>query len=275
MTTVFISAEQMTHSDYKWIDTRFSLADEGEGRRKYDVDHIEGAVYWHLSEQLSNKNSTHGRHPMPTKEALIELFQTSGLQLTDAIAIYDNGGSPFATRAWWMLQYAGFMNAKIVIEGFEQLKELGFPISDQAVTPTPTVVEPNWNESIYASREDIEEIVKDKSSSSVLIDARAAERYRGEVEPLDPIAGHIPTAINFNWEQLKTGTQYDDKFTAKQQLIDLVEDADEITVYCGSGVTASPLYAMLRQLGYDNVRLYVGSYSDWVSVEDAPVETTE
>lgn len=274
MTNVFISVKEIGDTPYKWIDTRFSLLDEAAGREQYKKSHVEHAVYWHLSEQLSNMNSSNGRHPMPEKEALVELFQNSGLQLDDPIIVYDDGGSPFATRAWWILQYAGFTHAVIALEGFDQFEGLGISVNDEDVLPEKTSVQPKWNEAILATRKEVEELTKEQHNH-VLLDARAAVRYRGEVEPLDAIAGHIPTALNFDWEQLKSNAAYNLGFSEKESLHKLVQDADGITVYCGSGVTASPVYAMLRQLGYDNVRLYVGSYSDWISQKDAPVEKGE
>src|SRR6185312_8192543 len=105
--------------------------------------------------------------------------------------------------------------------------------------------------------------------ASRLLDARSAERYRGEQEPIDPIAGRIPGALNFDWEQLKKDGIYRLDNSVKTELNQVVDPAKEVAVYCGSGVTAAPLYAMLKQQGYEKVRLYVGSYSDWISPEGA------
>ena len=124
---------------------------------------------------------------------------------------------------------------------------------------------------LYASRQFVEETVAGETSS-VLVDARSAQRYRGEQEPIDPIAGRIPGALNFDWEQLKKDGIYNLDENVKEQLAQVVDPIKQVTVYCGSGVTAAPLYAMLKHNGFDNVRLYVGSYSDWVSQEDAKVE---
>ena len=186
----------------KWIDTRFSLQDADEGKRKYTESHVTGAVYWDLERDLSDMTKTEGRHPMPEKEALTELFRTSGLSIDDQIIVYDDGGSPFAARAWWLLQYAGFKNSFIALEGFEAMKEAGIPVDNRTPEPLRTSVSPQWDETIYASRQFVEETVAGKTAS-ILLDARSAERYRGEKEPIDPIAGRIPGALNFDWEQLK------------------------------------------------------------------------
>ena len=144
---------------------------------------------------------------MPSKESLVELFRRSGLNIEDTILVYDDGGSPFATRAWWFLQYAGFENASIVVEGFEAIKESGIPVDNETPQLTKSSVNPNWNESIYASREFVEKTVAGETGN-LLVDARAANRYRGDVEPLDRVAGHIPGALNFDWEQLKNDGKF-------------------------------------------------------------------
>lgn len=271
MSDVFISVNELENESYKWIDARFSLKDINEGKRKYDREHVKGAVHWDLNDSLSDMTKEEGRQPMPDKEFLIELFRESGLSLEDSIVVYDDGGSPFATRAWWFLQYAGFKKSFIIVEGYEEIKEAGIPCDQAVPAPVRTSVTPLWNKSLFASRDFVEKTVSGQTGS-ILLDARAANRYRGEVEPLDRIAGHIPGALNFDWEQLKKDGDYYFDDTTQKKLAEVAGSSEEITVYCGSGVTASPLYAMLKHYGYANVRLYIGSYSDWVSKIDAPIE---
>lgn len=271
MTDVFVSVSELEHGSYKWIDARFSLKDASEGNQKYEAGHVQGAVHWDLNDDLSDMTKQEGRQPMPDKESLVELFQRSGLSLDDSIVVYDDGGSPFATRAWWFLQYAGFKNSFIILEGYEAIKEAGIPVDHTKSSLTRTSVTPVWDESLFASRDYVEKIVSGETES-VLLDARAANRYRGEIEPLDPIAGHIPSALNFDWDQLKKDGGYHFDEIIQKKLANVADPSGEITVYCGSGVTASPLYAMLKHYGYNDVRLYIGSYSDWVSKTDAPVE---
>lgn len=271
MTNVFISVNDVNHSKYKWIDTRFSLQNSMKGKQNYEESHVTGAIYWDLEKDMSTMTLKTGRHPMPEKDSLIELFESSGLALDDKIIVYDDGGSPFAARAWWLLQYAGFKNSFIAIEGFEAIKDKGIPVNNSLVNPIRTTVTPEWNEEIYASRQFVEQSVTGENES-VLLDARSAERYRGEIEPIDPIAGRIPGALNFDWERLKKDNLFLLDNTLKEELNLVTEPEKEVTVYCGSGVTAAPLYAMLVHNGYKNVRLYVGSYSDWISKEDVNIE---
>ncbi len=271
MTNVFISVKDVDFATTKWIDTRFSLQDVQEGQQKFELNHVTGAVYWDLERDMSDMTKTAGRHPMPEKDALTALFRASGLTLDDPIVIYDDGGSPFAARAWWLLQYAGFGNAVIALEGFEAIMQAGIPVDGLASEQVATSVSPVWDERLYASRQFVEETVAGETSG-VLVDARSAQRYRGEQEPIDPIAGRIPSALNFDWELLKKDGIYNLNESVKAQLTQVVSPAQQVTVYCGSGVTAAPLYAMLKHNGFDDVRLYVGSYSDWITQEDAKVE---
>lgn len=271
MADVFISIKDLEFSETKWVDTRFSLQDAEAGKQKYKEGHVTGAVYWDLEDDLSDMTKFDGRHPLPEKAALTELFRKSGLSTGDHIVVYDDGGSPFAPRAWWLLQYAGFKNSFIALEGFDAIKEAGFPIDDSIPKPVKTSVTPGWDETIHATRQFVEETVAGETAG-ILLDARSAERYKGEHEPIDSIAGRIPGALNFDWERLKIDGSFNLDEGIKEQLYDIINPAEEVTVYCGSGVTAVPLYAMLKQQGYEKVRLYVGSYSDWISKDDADVE---
>lgn len=270
MARIFASIDDLDITGVKWIDARYSLQNPEEGRAQYAKEHVAGAVHWDLDRDLSDASIRGGRHPLPGKEQLTELFRAGGLDLDDIIIVYDQGGSPFAARAWWILQYAGFKHAYIALEGFDQLKQSGIQTNDELVAPKRTNIIPNWQDHLSASRDDVISIVEG-SQNAVLLDARAPERYRGEHEPIDPVAGHIPTAVNFDWVQLKRDSRYAVE-EVKDELLQRVSPDEEVVVYCGSGVTAAPLYAALKQLDYPNVRLYVGSFSDWISEGDLPVE---
>ncbi|HWK24180.1 MAG TPA: sulfurtransferase [Ureibacillus sp.] len=266
MGKVFVSAHEVKLG--RFIDTRFNLQDSEWGKQAFQKGHIQGAVYWDLEQDLSDMTKNDGRHPMPSKEHLQQLFEQAGLNKDDFIYIYDQGGSPFSARAWWMLKYANFQNVYLVNGGFEALKQAGFVVTNDETIYDRSNLTLDWNESIYSSRENVKSIV-DGHKQAVLLDARSGARYRGETEPLDKVAGHIPTAKNFDWEQLKQGLE----LHANDELLSRFNLEDEIVVYCGSGVTASPLYAILANSGYENIKLYVGSYSDWITQYE--VETGE
>ncbi|EMR07362.1 3-mercaptopyruvate sulfurtransferase [Bhargavaea cecembensis DSE10] len=271
MTDVFKSVDDLSEGYYKLIDARFSLSDPEAGRKAYEEGHIAGAVYWDLEKDMSDMASDRGRHPMPSREQLEELFRRSGLSLNDRILIYDGGGEPFAARAYFLLRYGGFTQAFILKEGFDGLRTAGYPVDAEPCRPQVSDVNPDWQEHLLASREDVKDVSQGREKG-VLLDARAAERYLGRHEPLDPVAGHIPGARNFDWTLLKKEGYFDTGETAEQSLRGTVAGDEKVTVYCGSGVTAAPLFAMLDHIGQENLRLYVGSYSDWVSDPDNPVE---
>lgn len=263
MGNVFVTVEQV-ETPARFVDARFDLMDASEGRALYEKEHIAGAVYFDLEKDLSDMSKKDGRHPMPEKEQLVDLFESAGLQLEDRIYVYDQGGAPFAPRAWWMLKYAGFRHVSIVNGGFEALKKAGYATTSNKETFDRTRITPVWREETYADRDYVKAITERKKDS-LLLDARTAVRYRGEHEPLDPVAGHIPTAKNFDWEQVKDGGS----LVVTDELQQAVPGDREVVVYCGSGVTASPLYTVLKEAGYDNVKLYVGSYSDWITQYEA------
>ncbi|RSK24822.1 sulfurtransferase [Bhargavaea beijingensis] len=271
MTDVFKSVDDLSEGYYKLIDARFSLGDPEAGRKAYLEGHISGAVYWDLEKDMSDMASKNGRHPMPSREQLTELFRRSGLSLDDRILIYDGGGEPFAARAYFLLRYGGFTQAFILKEGFEGLRTAGYPVDAEPCRPQLSDVKPQWQEHILASREEVKKVSEGREEG-VLLDARASGRFRGVHEPLDPVAGHIPGARNYDWTRLKKGSYFDTGETVEQSLRESVADHEPVTVYCGSGVTAAPLFAMLDHVGQKNLRLYVGSYSDWVSDPDNPVE---
>lgn len=268
MGKVFVKATEIQEKNARFIDTRFNLQDQQWGQHSYNESHIEGAVYWHLERDLSDMSKSEGRHPMPSKKQLLNLVEEAGLTPNEPVYVYDQGGAPFAPRAWWMLKYAGFSKVFVVNGGFEALQAAGFKVTDAISSFKRSSVMLKWNESIYANRQDVKSIV-DKKEQATLLDARSAVRYRGENEPIDVKAGHIPTAKNFDWEQLKEGTH----LAANEKLLQKVGKDEEVVVYCGSGVTASPLYAVLADEGYENIRLYIGSFSDWITEFD--IETGE
>lgn len=269
MGKVFKSVDEIQFDGVRFIDARFDLQDKEAGKKAFEEGHATGAIYIDLEQQLSDMDSKDGRHPMPSKEKLASVFQELGLRYEDQIVVYDQGAAPFAPRAWWMLTYAGFPNVVIVNGGAPAL-EAKITFTKDIIKYPPTIIGFDWKDELYAPRQAVKAIV-DGEVKATLLDARAAERYRGEVEPLDKVAGHIPTAKNFDWEQLKSNGQ----LKANDALRQKVTPDEQVVVYCGSGVTASPLYAVLADEGYENIQLYVGSFSDWITEYDVEKGTNE
>ena len=262
MSKVFIELAEILENQPRFVDARFDLSAKNAGRQMYNTEHLEGAIYWDLEEDLSDMLSQNGRHPMISKEKMTILVQQAGLNLDDFIVIYDQGAAPFALRAYFLLEWAGFKNIYVSRSGFEELK-CKLPVSKVEPVLTPSTTIPQWNNSKLLSMDEVRQVVAEEKEGQ-LIDARSNIRFKGESEPIDPIAGHIPTAINFDWEQLKRDGQFLTQKELKEKLGHLAPNDKPVIAYCGSGVTAAPLYGCLKEAGYENVQVYVGSYSDWI-----------
>ena len=262
MAKVFIELKEILENNPRFIDTRFDLADSAAGRKMFDEEHLDGAIYWDLENDLSSMSSQNGRHPMISKEKMTSLVQKAGLNVDDFIVIYDQGASPFALRAYFLLEWAGFTNVYVSRIGYKGLKDK-LPVSQEEPIFASSNTHPQWNDSKLLTMDEVRKVVAGKIDAQ-LIDARSNSRFRGEMEPIDPIAGHIPTAINFDWEQLKKDGKFLEQEDLKVKLANLAPQNKTVIAYCGSGVTAAPLYASLKEAGYENVQLYVGSYSDWI-----------
>jgi len=252
---------------YRWIDARFDLHNPETGRQLYAQEHVEGAVFWDLNDNLSDMSLSAGRHPMPSKEQLSKLIQKSGLTPEDAVIVYDQGGTAYAARAWWLLKYAGFENVFISKLGFEALKKQGIRVSQEIPGFPPSHAKLEFDDSVYADQGYVRKII-DGEELGVLVDARSAKRYAGIEEPIDPVAGRIPGARNFDLEQLVKNKQFIDD----ADFSSVLQKNEPAVIYCGSGVSAAGLYAMLADKGHDSLRLYTGSFSDWIRNENNVVE---
>ena len=263
--SVFI--ETTDTENHRWIDARFNLKDSSEGRKLYDKEHVAGAVFWDLEKDMSDMSSIEGRHPMPSNQQLIELIQSSGLDKRDSIVIYDQGGSPYAARAWWLLKYAGFDKVQISIMGYDKLKQQGIDLSAEVPAYQATSFESEFITDIFADQSYVKDVISG-DELGVLVDARSEERYAGREEPIDPVAGRIPGARNLDRSQFV----FKGEFQTDEDISHIVQKHEPAIVYCGSGVTAAALYAVLADKGYDQVRLYMGSFSDWITDAENVVE---
>ncbi|MEI4768343.1 sulfurtransferase [Psychrobacillus sp. FJAT-51614] len=262
MSNIFIDINELIGNNIRFIDTRFDLGNVTAGREMFDKEHLAGAIYWDLEKDMSDMKSKNGRHPMISKDKMTKLVQQAGLMLDDNIVIYNQGGSPFALRAYFLLEWAGFNHIHVLREGYEEAKKK-LPVSNEVIEISASTISPSWKDEIYVDVNKVKKIVSGEMDAQ-LIDARSANRYRGEMEPIDSVAGHIPTALNFDWEQLKSDGKFLQQEDLQEKLTGLTDKSKPVVAYCGSGVTAAPLYASLKEAGYENVQLYVGSYSDWI-----------
>jgi len=258
---------QLMDENIRVVDCRFALSDPDYGRTAYKQDHIPGAVYFDLNKDLSSQVLKHGgRHPLPSIDTFTNKLSEAGITHNKTVVAYDVGDGSFAGRFWWLLSYLGHEDVYILDGGFKAWKEFGYKVTDEIPNYKYAKFVPSIKEKMLASYEQV------KNRKGILIDSRAKERYLGLVEPLDARAGHIPGAINFEWtEGFENGFWKD--LAAQKDRFSNLDETKEIIVYCGSGVTATPNFLALKACGFKNVKLYAGSYSDWVSYDDNPVET--
>ncbi|MED1723979.1 sulfurtransferase [Brevibacillus parabrevis] len=252
-------------------DCRFALSASEQGAEEYATDHIPGALYFHLNRDLSGPKQEHGgRHPLPDPAALAALFSRAGIDEHTTVIAYDDQEMAMAGRLWWLLRYLGHDRVAVLDGGYAAWKKAGYEVTAEVPTPQARTFVPQLRPDMLVSVEG----VKNRKPEAVLLDSRAGERYRGEQEPLDPKAGHIPGARHFFY---KDNLQADMTMLPAEQLRNRIADfaEQEIIVYCGSGVTACSNLLALHQAGRTDAKLYAGSWSDWVSYSENPVATGE
>jgi thiosulfate/3-mercaptopyruvate sulfurtransferase len=244
------------------LDCRFSLADVNLGRQQYAAAHIPGAAYFDLNLDLSSPIGKHGgRHPLPDPNVLAEKFAAAGIEAGKSqVVVYDEGLA-FASRCWWLLRYLGHDAVRVLDGGFRGWQSAGYPVTDEVSPPRAGYFVPQVRSPLVV---DIA-AVKARKDGTVLVDAREGKRYRGEQEPIDPVAGHIPGAVNYPWQGNLDSQGYLLPTTQLQQRWEGLRDAEEILVYCGSGVTACANVLALEIAGIPGAKLYAGSWSDWCS----------
>lgn len=256
------------------VDCRFLLSDPEAGRTAYTQDHIPGAVYLHLEEQLSSPVGTHGgRHPLPDVAELTQTLSKLGINNNSIIVAYDDQGGAFASRLWWLMRYLGHERVYVMDEGYSAWKNAKFPVSDHQAVRIPSQFVADVQHDMVVGVEEVQEVVR--NGGPLLVDSREHRRYLGLEEPIDPIAGHIPSAINKFWKYVLDEQGRWKKDDALKEHFAEIEPEQEVIVYCGSGVTACPNVLALTQAGYKNVKLYAGSWSDWISYEGNTVATGE
>lgn len=249
-------------------DVRFYLADAEQGRREYDASHLPGAVFVDLHTELAGGRGG-GRHPLPTVDEFTELLGRLGITTASYVVAYDSAGGATAARLWWMLRSIGHGQVAVLDGGLPAWVAAGRPLSSEAVEPIPAhypPVEDDWT-----GVADADAVAEGVELGATLIDSRAGERYRGEVEPIDSRAGHIPGAINlFHAENLTPEGTHRPVAELAERFAGI---GDSPIVYCGSGVTACHNLLAMSLVGIARARLYPGSWSEWSSDPSRPVAT--
>lgn len=262
----------MYEPDLVIVDCRFQLGQPESGRAAYEESHIPGAVYLDLEKDLSAPVGEHGgRHPLPDAATLTGTLSRVGIGNDVRVVAYDDQGGAMASRLWWLLKYLGHEQVYVLDEGFAAWVKAGYPVSSEQKVPIPSPFLATVQHNMLVEADEVRELLG--SDRVTLIDSREAPRYRGEVEPIDRVAGHIPGAINRFWKDaLDEGGAWKDEAGQAARFRDLPQDR-ELIVYCGSGVTACPNVLALQEAGYQKVRLYAGSWSDWISYSENPIAT--
>ncbi len=276
--TLISVSDLATHlHDPAWIvcDCRHDLAQYEAGRSAYSKSHIQGARFLHLDEDLSGpKTGVNGRHPLPHPITFTLRLAALGIDNNKQIVAYDNSGGVYASRLWWMLRWIGHHKAAVLDGGFDAWTQAGQPVTDALPAATPLRYNPNPNTQLAVNVQ----AVTDNLANQALrvVDARSADRFRGENETLDPVAGHIPGAVNrFFKSNLGDDGRFKPAAALKHEFNTLLNGQPPASVVhqCGSGVTACHNLLAMEVAGLNGSRLFPGSWSEWVSDRNRPVAT--
>ncbi|MFC3942028.1 sulfurtransferase [Pseudomonas gingeri NCPPB 3146 = LMG 5327] len=270
-------AERQARPGLVILDCRFALEDPDYGHRSYAQGHIEGAHFADLERDLSGPvtRGVTGRHPLPEPTALVQRLQAWGVSVDSEIVLYDDGPGMYAARAWWLLAWLGKRDGVFILDGgLKAWHGAGQPLSLNPPPATRGTFSGTADPSLQISAQQLQERLG--QASLTLLDARAQPRFRGEVEPIDPVAGHIPGAqcAAFS-ENLGADGRFLPAEQLRQRFAGQLGDRSprELVAYCGSGVTACHNLFALSLAGYPLGTLYAGSWSEWITDPQRAVAT--
>lgn len=283
MTMTLISAADLaTHlgaADVRVFDVRHDLVNHAAGREAYAAGHIPGARYLdHETELAASRTGRNGRHPLPERGQFGALMAAHGVTPDTLVVAYDASGGMYAAHLWWMLRWLGHDRVAVLDGGWQAWQAAGLPTSTEAAAPVQAGA-PVMPAAPRAGCVDAQAVLDNIASPAfTVIDARAANRYRGEVEPMDPVAGHIPGALNRpNGQNLQADGRFKDAALLRQEFTALLDGRDPAAIVhqCGSGITACHNLLSMEIAGLAGSRLYPGSWSEWCSDPSRPVAKGE
>lgn len=255
----------LQNPDWVIVDCRFSLANPNLGGDLYRHGHLPNARYAHLDKDLSARITDFtGRHPLPDVRVLVEKLGAWGISNHTQVVVYDDACGAMAARLWWLLRWLGHEQVAILDGGMAHWQK-NYPLTTALPKIKPVTFRPYFNDALRLDARQVENALAQKSIC--LVDARTPERYRGEVEPIDPVAGHIPYAKN---RPFQTNLTIDGLFLSPEKLrAEFIALAGETAVenvvhYCGSGVTACHNVLAMEYAGLKGSKLYAGSWSEWI-----------
>jgi thiosulfate/3-mercaptopyruvate sulfurtransferase len=266
-----VQLEHLNDSNWCAIDCRASLTDLHVGRIAYAAGHVPGAVFADLATDLSGPliAGVTGRHPLPEATTLAETFGRWGIDAGTQVVVYDAANSVYAARAWWLLRWLGHEAVAVMNGGFAAWQSAGYPVrpGDERRPARKFPVRPSLTQIVTA-----DDIVK-RGANLDLVDARAEPRFRGEVEPIDPVAGHIPGARCLPFEaNLDADNRFVGSDASRHRFASRPAPGKQLVCYCGSGVSACHNILAMRHAGLPEAALYPGSFSEWIQDPDRPVE---
>jgi thiosulfate/3-mercaptopyruvate sulfurtransferase len=263
-------ADRLGDQRLRVVDTRWYLADVHQGPREYDQAHIPGALFLDVEEDLSTPGTGPGRHPLPDWESFADLLGTRGIGDPNEVVIYDAADGSIASRLWWMLRRLEHETVAVLDGGWAAWTKAGLPIEEEVHHPGATEFRGSLRPGGLIDRDDL----RSSLGELLILDARAPERYQGIIEPVDPIAGHIPTAVNaFHGGNVTVDGHFKSSNELRARFEELGFDGKTTAVtYCGSGVTSCHNILAMHIAGLPEPLLYPGSWSDW-STERFPVAT--
>jgi thiosulfate/3-mercaptopyruvate sulfurtransferase len=273
--TTLVQAEALRDAmgcdDLVVLDARASLGTAGAAEAAYREGHLPGARFIDLERDLSDHARSGGRHPWPDAERFTAALQRLGVRVDDQVVVYDAGdGALAAARVWFMLRALGHRTAAVLDGGLARWTALGLPLEHEVPTPVPTTYHADFDASRLLDARDVE---RHLAGGGTLVDARAVERFRGDVEPLDRVAGHVPGAINRPYALNLRDGRFKPAGELASEFDALLGDTppDEVVAMCGSGVTACHHVLAMEHAGRPRVKLFTGSWSGWIEDPRRPV----
>ncbi|MDM9652560.1 sulfurtransferase [Pseudomonas wenzhouensis] len=269
--------QRLQQEDLLLLDCRFALEDPAYGRRSYLEGHLPGAHFLDLEQDLSAPviKGVTGRHPLPDPSALVERLRSCGLRQHSQVVLYDDGPGAFAARAWWLLVWLGKRDGLYLLDGgLKAWREAGLELTCAAPDNAPGDFCAEPDNSLVLTAEQL--AVRLGTADLTLLDARALPRFRGEIEPIDPVAGHIPGA---QCAAFTDNLGADGRFLPADELRQRFDGLrgerplENLVAYCGSGVTACHNLFAMNLAGYPLAPLYAGSWSEWITNPARPVAT--
>ena len=264
-------AQHLQETAWLVVDCRFNLADTEYGRRVYAQGHIPGAHYLHLDDDLSSPiTPDSGRHPLPDVEKLAATLRALGLRNNTQVVVYDDNGGAMAGRLWWLLRWMGHQAVAVLDGGWQAWQQQQGTLSPD---PPKILAEGNFQPQLQSGFTVTALDLRQANSPWQLVDARAAERFRGEMEPIDPIAGHIPGALNRPLtDNLQNGYfKSAGQLRAEWEQVLQGRNLAQVVHMCGSGVTACHNQLAMEVAGLSGTRLYPGSWSEWIRDPQRPI----